>query len=133
MYEIYAMKVSERLTDSAKVMLNTDPGKMIMMFFYFYVLKSKDQIILVDTGISKEEMDARKISGPTREELLSRINVRAADVENIILSHLHGDHFAQPEIQSQWIVLVVLLDLRDFRWQHKNPFEYLNLQTTLLQ
>ena len=98
MYEIYALKVSERPDDATKVFYGGRPGETVPTVFYFWFLKGKDQNILVDTGISKEEMDARKISGLTREELLSRIDVRPEDIDTIVLSHLHGDHFAQPEI-----------------------------------
>ncbi len=98
MYEIYAMKITERPTDAPKVFYNKGYGTKVMTVFYFWLLKSKDQNILVDTGISPEEMECRKLSGPTREEMLGRVNVNPKDIDTIILSHLHGDHFANPEI-----------------------------------
>ena len=96
MYEIYALKVSERPDDATKVFYGGRPGETVPTVFYFWFLKGQGQKILVDTGISKEEMDARKISGLTREELLSRIDVRPEEIDTVVLSHIHGDHFAQP-------------------------------------
>lgn len=100
MYEIYALKVSERPTDVPKIYYNMPYGEKEPTVFYFWLLKGEGRSILVDTGISQEEMAARKISGPTREELLGRIQVRPEDIDTIVLSHLHGDHFAQPGIYS---------------------------------
>ncbi len=101
MYEIYAMKIGERPTDSPKVFLHTDYGKKFLTVFYFWLIKSKNQNILVDTGISQDELACRKISGPTREEMLSRLNLRPEDIDTVIVSHLHGDHFAEPEIYTK--------------------------------
>ena len=106
MYEIYALKVSERPTDVPKVFYNMPYGEKVPTVFFFWLLKGNGRNILVDTGISQEEMQSRNISGPTRKELLGRINVHPEDIDTIVLSHLHGDHFAQPEIYSNAIFYV---------------------------
>jgi glyoxylase-like metal-dependent hydrolase (beta-lactamase superfamily II) len=106
MYEIYALKVSEKPTDVPKVFYNMRYGERVPTVFYFWFLKGKDRNVLVDTGISQEEMECRNISGPTREEMLGRINVSPENVDTIILSHLHGDHFGQPEIYSKAVFYV---------------------------
>jgi glyoxylase-like metal-dependent hydrolase (beta-lactamase superfamily II) len=99
MYEIYALKVGERESDSPMVLYQTDAGKKTWMAYYFLCLKNKDRVILLDTGISQPEMAMRGGKDiPSREELLGRINVDAKNVEAIILSHLHNDHFTAPEI-----------------------------------
>jgi glyoxylase-like metal-dependent hydrolase (beta-lactamase superfamily II) len=98
MYEVYALKITERPTDTPKIFYNMGFGEKVTMAFYFWLVKGENRNILVDTGISMEEMECRKISGPTREDMLSRINVRPEEIDTIVLSHLHGDHFAQPEI-----------------------------------
>ncbi|MFC2022346.1 MBL fold metallo-hydrolase [Chloroflexota bacterium] len=101
MYEIYALKVAEREAESPQFFLLTDYGKKIIIAYYFWCLKGNGHTILVDTGISPGEIERRKITAvATREEVLSQIDVRPDDVDTIIVSHLHGDHFAGPEIYS---------------------------------
>ncbi len=107
MYEIYALKVGERDTDSPMVLYQTDMGKKTTLFYYFLCLKNKDRVIMLDTGISQAEMAIRGVKDtPSREELLSRINVNPRDVEAIILTHLHSDHFTSPEIYPNCIFYV---------------------------
>jgi glyoxylase-like metal-dependent hydrolase (beta-lactamase superfamily II) len=107
MYEIYALKVGEREVDSPTIYYQTDFGKKAFMAYYLLCLKNKDHTILLDTGISQAEMATRGVKDvPSREELLSRINVRPEDVEAIILTHLHNDHFTAPEIYPNCIFYV---------------------------
>jgi glyoxylase-like metal-dependent hydrolase (beta-lactamase superfamily II) len=107
MYEIYALKVGERDTDSPMVLYQTDMGKKTTLSYYFLCLKNKDQVIMLDTGISQAEMAIRGVKDtPSREELLSRISVNPRDVEAIILTHLHSDHFTSPEIYPNCIFYV---------------------------
>jgi glyoxylase-like metal-dependent hydrolase (beta-lactamase superfamily II) len=104
MYEIYALKGGEREAPCPTVLLHTDYGKTTKMAYYFFCLKGNDHTMLIDTGISLEELKLRGITGvPTRQELLSRIDVRPEDIDTIILTHVHGDHFAQPEIYPNCI------------------------------
>lgn len=99
MYEIYALNIGEIEVESSTIFYQTDIGKKIAKAFYFLCLKSKHYTILVDTGISPDEAAIRGIeSHSSREELLSRIYVRPSDVDAIILTHLHSDHFTEPEI-----------------------------------
>ena len=107
MYEIYALKVAEREVDSPVLLRHTDYGKKVLLVYYFWCLKGMNHTILVDTGISREECEKRGITGvPTREELLSRVGIRPDDIDTIIISHLHDDHFAHPEIYTQAIFYI---------------------------
>lgn len=113
MYEIYALKVGEREVDSPSIYYQTDYGKKAGMSYYFLCLKNKDRVILLDTGISPAEMATRGVTGvPTREELLSRINIKPEDVEAIILTHLHTDHFTGSEIYPNCIFYVQRIEFR---------------------
>lgn len=107
MYEIYAISVAEREVDSPVFLRHTDYGKKVLLVYYFWCLRGMNHTILVDTGISGEECEKRGLTGvPTREELLSRIGIRPAEIDTIILSHLHDDHFAHPEIYTQAIFYI---------------------------
>jgi glyoxylase-like metal-dependent hydrolase (beta-lactamase superfamily II) len=99
MYEIYALKVAERETESPRMFLHTDYGKNVLLVYYLFCLKGNNHTILMDTGISAEELAKRGIvAEDKREEMLGRIDVRPGDVDTIVLTHLHDDHFAGPEI-----------------------------------
>jgi len=100
MYEIYALKISERMAESPTVFMHTDYGKKFLMTYYFWLLRTDGRTILVDTGISQDELECRRISGPTREEMLARLDTKPEDIEIVVVSHLHADHFAEPEMYS---------------------------------
>jgi glyoxylase-like metal-dependent hydrolase (beta-lactamase superfamily II) len=100
MYEIYALMGSETEEDSSITYYQARSDKKTKKAFYFFCLKNnKGQAILLDTGIASSELKAMGITGrPDREELLHTIGVNPDDVEAVILSHIHGDHFSDPEI-----------------------------------
>jgi glyoxylase-like metal-dependent hydrolase (beta-lactamase superfamily II) len=106
MYEIYALKVAEVAVDSPHMFFQTDYGKKTTIYYYFFCLKGEGRTILLDTGIPPDEVAFRGITGTSREELLSRIDVKPRDVEAIILTHLHGDHFGGPEIYPDCVFYV---------------------------
>jgi glyoxylase-like metal-dependent hydrolase (beta-lactamase superfamily II) len=98
MYEIYALKVGEKEVDSSHMFYGVGDGNKSVLCFYFICLKEKSKVILLDTGISLDEVIGMKLDGAaSREELLGRIDVHPKDVEAIILTHLHFDHFSKPE------------------------------------
>ena len=99
MYEIFAMKLGDREVDASTIFFHSDPGKKVLKSFYFFCLKNGANTILLDTGISAEEMAIREMAPHhSRQELLASIGVRSENIETIILTHLHGDHFSGTEI-----------------------------------
>jgi len=99
MYEIFALKHGDMEVDTSSVLYQTDPGKRVLKPFYFICLKSEKHIILLDTGTSADELVARGMHGrPSSRELLSRIQVNPDDIDAIILTHLHSDHFSEADI-----------------------------------
>lgn len=70
----------------------------IELAYPFWVLRKADRTILVDTGFSAEIAGARAVfdyRSPT--ELLARLKIDPAELTTIVVSHLHYDHFSQPE------------------------------------
>jgi glyoxylase-like metal-dependent hydrolase (beta-lactamase superfamily II) len=99
MYEIFALRVTETKVDGSTIFFQEPPGKMVNKAFYFFCLKNKEHTYLLDTGISPSELELRKLpSFATREELLATIGVRPVDIEAVILTHIHSDHFTESEI-----------------------------------
>lgn len=130
MYEIYALKVSEREVDSPILFSQTDYGKKSILVYYFWCLKGDGHTILVDTGISPDELRRRGITeGTDREELLTRIGVTAGDVDTIILSHLHSDHFADPLIYSKAIFYVQRKEVEFWSGEVKDSTQTVDIST----
>lgn len=106
MYQIYAMRISDRFIESSNVFLQTDYNKKVLITYYFWLLQGTDKTILIDTGISQDELSCRSLEGPTREEMLARVNIQPGDIDAVIISHLHNDHFAEPDIYTKALYYV---------------------------
>ena len=55
-YKVYAFNVGARLRDTSYFFLFTDPGKEILVSYYFWGFQSPDDFILVDTGFTSQSM-----------------------------------------------------------------------------
>lgn len=76
--------------------LSTDPGERELVYVV-WVLETAGRIVLVDTGFPQRVADEHGISDHVRTaELLRRMGIDMGDVDDVIVSHLHYDHFAEP-------------------------------------
>ena len=95
-YEIFALKYAGPLKSSgALVKWNRDWDKIVTRNYYFWLIKGIDsnETALVDVGISPDLADKLKLPNYINPvEMLLRINVEAAEVKRVILSHLQFDH-----------------------------------------
>lgn len=94
-FNIYALKVGERVADSTFRLYLTDAGQPATNYYYFWCILFDSEAILVDTGFPEDlgrERGILNYSPP--ENLLGRLGVTTADVSTIILTHLHWDHSA---------------------------------------
>lgn len=93
-YEIYAIRYAHMPRLRRDNFLGGDPHEGPMpMDFFTWLLKSKDHTILIDTGFSAEtakKRDRAFIRCPI--EALAALGVRAEDVQDVIITHLHYDH-----------------------------------------
>lgn len=93
-YEIYAVKYAGPLTSSgALIMWMKDWDKVVERNYYIWCLKSPEETIVVDAGVSPqlaEERDLKGYSSPAK--MLTDIDVNADEVKHVILTHLHWDH-----------------------------------------
>lgn len=61
--------------------------------YYVWAIRGQGRSIVVDTGFTQEAADARgRVMLHDPVDLLARIGIVAADVEDVILTHLHYDH-----------------------------------------
>ncbi len=93
-YEVYALKYAKTIRPSRDFFIFQDPHDgPLPMYYYIWVLRGPDGVIVVDTGFDQRRADARKRT-LTRcpVEALSVLGIAAADVKTVILTHLHYDH-----------------------------------------
>ena len=96
--EIYAAIVG-RAERSRCLMFHLSPTHGTVGLIYpFWVLRGPRRVTLIDTGFSAAAAEQRGI-GDYRDPtaLLAEIGIDPAEVEQILVSHLHFDHFGVPE------------------------------------
>ncbi|HVO88590.1 MAG TPA: N-acyl homoserine lactonase family protein [Casimicrobiaceae bacterium] len=94
-YSIHPLEIGRRRADSALFMFLTDPGVEIEIAYRLWVLRSGEQLFVVDTGPPLEEAHRRGITRVREiDEALAEVGVRGEDVRTVVLTHLHWDHAA---------------------------------------
>ncbi len=97
-YEIYALWLGEKTADNTRFMYLTNPGRQTTIYYYLWLLKGKDEWILVDTGFSPEAAQRRGLENYCHPlERLAQMRVNPISIQTVIVSHLHWDHFCAPE------------------------------------
>ncbi len=93
-YEAYAIKYAQVTRDSRDYFLAGDAHEGPRTMFYFiWVLRNDDRVVVVDTGFDAERAVRRKrefLRCPT--EGLRSLGIDATAVETVIVTHLHYDH-----------------------------------------
>lgn len=89
----YAQSVGKRSSFFYRYDLSEQADAEQHVDWYFWLLQGGGKTVLVDCGYDKER-GARKgrYQGTAPLELLSRAGVRAADVDHVVVSHMHYDH-----------------------------------------
>ncbi len=93
-YEIYAVKYATRSAQRGAHFVGGDPHDVPMPMDYFvWVVRSGERVIVVDTGFNAEMAAQRKRTFlRTPREGLALLGVDAAQVRDVVLTHLHYDH-----------------------------------------
>lgn len=93
-YEVFAIRyatVDRRAKDNFLVWRAED--RPMRLDFYFWAIRSAERCIVVDTGFSEASSQKRKrpfLHHPVAA--LKALGIDAADVTDVILTHLHFDH-----------------------------------------
>lgn len=95
LWEIHAIRygTNQRRTRGENFILEKQPAETMPMDFYCWVLRSSDQVIVVDTG-----MDAEKAARHGHHiehspvEVWRSLGIDPAAVATVILTHAHYDH-----------------------------------------
>ena len=93
-YEIYAVKYAGPLTGSgALLMWLKDWDVITERAYYIWCLKSDDQVVVVDAGITPELAEERNVPGYINPvKLIAGLGIKPEDVRHLILTHMHWDH-----------------------------------------
>ena len=93
-YEVYAVLYAQRTGTRGGMFIKGDPHDApIGMDYYVWAIRSPQRTIVIDIGFEYEDGVARgrtSLRCPT--EGLAAIGVDAAEVEDVIITHMHYDH-----------------------------------------
>jgi glyoxylase-like metal-dependent hydrolase (beta-lactamase superfamily II) len=93
-YQIYALKYAgpfER--NDAMLLWMGDWDSTQLIYYYFWVVKGPDEVIVVDAGVGPDLAKERGLEGyVSPAKMLERMGVKADEVEKVFLTHLHWDH-----------------------------------------
>jgi glyoxylase-like metal-dependent hydrolase (beta-lactamase superfamily II) len=93
-WEVYAFRYAampERY--EAELFIGGRPGANWGMDYFFWMLRSGEEVIVVDTGANSAKMPAKgRTPLISIEAALAGVGVNAADVDKVFLTHAHWDH-----------------------------------------
>jgi glyoxylase-like metal-dependent hydrolase (beta-lactamase superfamily II) len=116
-YEVYALKFGERthkipVSDAAVGATGND--SMNVCFMYWLLRGNNGRIILVDAGFTDDmEINPKMISWSPPEKMLEKINIKPAEITDIILTHPHWDHIGGMDLYPDAMV-----------WMQQDDFNY---------
>lgn len=100
-YEVYAVKYAELERTAAENFLGGDPHDTSPMplDYFVWVLRNAERTIVVDTGFGADvgARRGRHITHPV-EEGLAALDIRPADVRDVVITHMHYDHAGNGEL-----------------------------------
>lgn len=93
-YEIYAIKYGHRTGTRGTIFMGGDPHDAPLdMSYYVWAIRNAERTIVVDVGYGRAEGERRGrtfLRCPT--DGLRLIGIEAAEVEDVIVTHMHYDH-----------------------------------------
>ena len=93
-YQVYAIKYATRDARRSSHFIGGDPHDAPMaMDYYVWLIRDEKHTFVVDVGFTAEVADKRKrtfLRSP--REGLAMLAVRAEEVRDVIVTHLHYDH-----------------------------------------
>jgi glyoxylase-like metal-dependent hydrolase (beta-lactamase superfamily II) len=95
--EVLAVRYGSRVTSRAEMYLNFhlygEPDAGLDIDYYFWVIRDRAGVFLVDTGFAPAVGDRRRRAHwTTPAQVLPRLGIDPDDVAAIVISHAHWDH-----------------------------------------
>jgi glyoxylase-like metal-dependent hydrolase (beta-lactamase superfamily II) len=96
-FEVHALRYATRPASRAHEVLGFalygEPDAEIGMDYYFWLLRNGTRTVLLDCGFDRERAAPKgRLQETDPLELLARMDVRASDVDHVVISHMHYDH-----------------------------------------
>jgi len=102
-YEVYAIRYARMARQRRDNFLGGDPHDGDMpMDFYVWLIRGAGRVVLVDTGFNADMASKRRralIHCPITA--LEALGVQPADVQDVVLTHLHYDHAGNLDLLPQ--------------------------------
>ena len=96
--EIYACMVGRSKRRRGSMFLRNFANEDIELTYPFWVIRNGSRTVLVDIGFGPKIGAERGIFDyESPDVLLRRLKVEPADITTAVISHLHYDHFSEPE------------------------------------
>ena len=99
-YEVFALKYGHRVGTRGAIFVGGDPHDAPLAMDYFvWAIRDRERTVVVDVGYGREEGERRGRSflrGP--DEALALIDIDAAAVEDVVITHMHYDHAGNLEL-----------------------------------
>ena len=91
--------------------------------YYIWAIKGKDEIIVVDSGVSPTLAGERKLANFVNPvDLLARVGADKTNVKKVFITHLHWDHLGGIELFLQaFPEAVFYVQEKEFDFWIKNP------------
>ena len=95
LWEVYAVKYAERddRTRKDSFIFTDDHNTKHPMDYFVWVLKSEDEVLLVDTGYDEQEgKDRNRPISRRPAKAIEALGLSAEQITKLIVTHLHYDH-----------------------------------------
>ena len=132
-YEIYAIKYAWRDAKRTNHFVGGDPHDASMPMDYFvWLVRNAERTIVIDTGFTQSMAEQRKrIFLRTPAEGLALMGCKAAEVKDVVITHLHYDHVgtfqdfpaAQFHLQDEEMAFATGRQMRHTRFRHSIEVE----------
>jgi glyoxylase-like metal-dependent hydrolase (beta-lactamase superfamily II) len=95
--EVIVVRYGTRQTTKSECYYNfrayREPDAEITMDYFFWIFRTDEQVIVIDTGFSPEAAIARKRQPVVKPaDALARLGIDPAEVKLLVLTHAHYDH-----------------------------------------
>ena len=95
MYEVYALKYSERDTTKCQFFYRESSHDKLTLHYFVWLVLGGPQPVLVDTGFLGDEAQKREMRNyVTPASMVERAGIKPGDIPLCLITHLHYDHWA---------------------------------------
>lgn len=96
-YEVHALRYATREVHKSaeyhRFGVYGEADEPVSMAYYLWLIRNGERTVLLDTGFDRERAARRpRIQDVDPVELLARMDVAPADVDHVVVSHMHFDH-----------------------------------------